>query len=437
MDDPAPLARPSHLVYDDFILTSAFQPIISLSHRRVVGHEALLRGQDANHAPVSPMTLFNEQTHPLKLLTIDRLTRSLHLRNFVNQSSPGDKGWLFLNFNPQVIKTVNTRFFNFTRELFRYYDLAPDRVVVEILERRIQDEQQIQEAVGFYRGLGCLIAVDDFGAGASNFDRVWNLDADIVKLDRSLVVQASINPRAEPFLASITTMLHQAGKLVLLEGIETEEQARIAMRSNVDFVQGFHFARPSPRLSSALLSDDTVSTISGELVQEDKQAGEQQIRRMESHVVSFLDVLQNFELKRQGSRHYKAFKFVDYLRDPVVLRWFELDENGIQVGRNINKATLETGMDEFFSPLGDARGADWSRRDYFRRAIRYFGSVQVTGPYFSLPDASTCVTLSIALRRNDGVVRVCCSDLIWQEATHPELITTTWSGLEAQRTWNC
>ncbi|MBF0189518.1 MAG: EAL domain-containing protein [Magnetococcales bacterium] len=410
--------------YQDQVLSSAFQPIYSLAHRRVVGHEALLRVKDAQGGPVPPLHIFSEEHHPLELLTVDRLTRSLHMRNFVAQS-PKQMGWLFLNFNPQVISTGNSDHFNFTRELFRLYDLAPDRVVVEILERRINDEQMILDAVDFYRGLGCLIAVDDFGAGQSNFDRVWNLDADIVKLDRSLVVQAASNPRALPFLASITTMLHQAGKLVLLEGIETEDHARIALNADVDFVQGFYFARPSPFLSDTAAVSEKIEKVSCALLRQETEEGERQTREISAFVNRFREVLRNFDRKSQGSQNYKAFMFVDYLRNPGVLRWFELDENGIQVGRNINKASLETTLDDFFSPLGDARGADWSRRDYFRRAMRYFGKVQVTGPYFSLPDAHTCVTLSIALRRNDGVVRVYCSDLVWHGPARPELITNT------------
>ncbi|MBF0628576.1 MAG: EAL domain-containing protein [Magnetococcales bacterium] len=428
MDDGIRQHLETGVPYKDWVLNSHFQPIFSLAHRRVVGHEALLRGYDGSGAPVSPLSIFNEGHHHLDLLTVDRLTRSLHIRNFVRQTSREDRGWLFLNFNPQVIRTGHVKYFNFTRELFRFHNLAPDRVVVEILERRIQDEQLILEAVEFYRGLGCLIAVDDFGAGQSNFDRVWNLDADIVKLDRSLVVQAAINPRASPFLSSITTMLHQAGKLVLLEGIETEEHARIAMNADVDFVQGFYFARPSPFLSNRETISASIEQVSSALLCAEKDAGARQTLEMEEHVARFLAVLNNFELKSKGSQEYKAFLFVDYLRNPTVLRWFQLDENGVQVGKNINKSLLEGGMDEFFSPLGDAQGADWSRRDYFRRAMRYFGKPQVTGPYFSLPDAQTCVTLSIALRRNDGEIRVYCSDLIWDGPARPELITTTCGG---------
>ena len=37
------------------------------------------------------------------------------------------------------------------------------------------------------RATGCLLALDDFGAGHSNFDRVWNIQPDIVKLDMGLV----------------------------------------------------------------------------------------------------------------------------------------------------------------------------------------------------------------------------------------------------------
>ena len=45
--------------------------------------------------------------------------------------------------------------------------------------------------------MGCLIAIDDFGAGHSNFERIWDLEPDSVKLDRSLVSRAANSSKAK------------------------------------------------------------------------------------------------------------------------------------------------------------------------------------------------------------------------------------------------
>ena len=60
-----------------------------------------------------------------------------------------------------------------------------------------------------------------------------------------MIRKASEQKRIRNLLPAIVDLLHQAGSLVLMEGIETMEQAMIAMDCDVDFVQGFFFAEPS------------------------------------------------------------------------------------------------------------------------------------------------------------------------------------------------
>lgn len=406
-------------------LSSTFQPIFGLAHRGVVGHEALLRVHDDTGRPISPLEFFHSEHHAKNLLYSDWLSRCLHLRNFVRQSD-GQDGWLFLNFHPNVTRTGKSRHFRFTEELLRIHGIEPNRVVVEILEQGFHDESRIVEIVDHYRSLGCLIAVDDFGAGEANFDRIWKLKADIVKLDRSLIVQASRDARARAFLSSISTMLHQAGKLVLLEGIETEEQTLIAMDADVDFVQGYHLARPTPHLTPIRAAEPLLASLSGQLLERERANAHTQTRELNNRIGDFLALFKKKVTGKQTDRHEK--RFGKYLKNPGVRRCFVLDGNGIQLGENLEGCAPVNPHRRQLIPLTDARGADWSRRDYFRRAMRYFGQVQVTGPYFSLPDAQDCVTLSLAVRHKNGQVRVYCCDLAWSRAVRPELLIHSHAG---------
>lgn len=74
---------------------------------------------------------------------------------------------------------------NIFKYLLQRYQIPAARVVVETIEGAIADEGQLSESVQFYKNLGCLVAIDDFGAGHSNIERIWRLVPDIVKLDRS------------------------------------------------------------------------------------------------------------------------------------------------------------------------------------------------------------------------------------------------------------
>lgn len=130
-------------------------------------------------------------------------------------------------------------------ELLQQHGVAPHQVVLEILEHAIDNIDDLAHAIQGFRELGCLIAVDDFGAGHSNLDRLWRLAPDIVKLDRLLVRDAAHQARARAVLPRLVALLHEVGALVLTEGVETEAEGLLALESQCDFVQGFWFARPA------------------------------------------------------------------------------------------------------------------------------------------------------------------------------------------------
>ena len=97
------------------------------------------------------------------------------------------------------------------------------------------------------RSDGSLIALDDFGAGASNFDCVWRLRPEIVKLDRSLVRARGPEPQARRVIAQMVTLLHHYGALVLMEGVQTEDEALVAPRRERRSGAGRVVRRPGRR----------------------------------------------------------------------------------------------------------------------------------------------------------------------------------------------
>ncbi|MCG5548729.1 EAL domain-containing protein [Halorhodospira halochloris] len=72
-------------------------------------------------------------------------------------------------------------------------------------------------------------------------------------------MQRAVEEHAEGqrrILNNLVALIHEAGSLVVLEGVETEHQALTALYPDVDFVQGFFFARPisTPRVATDLKS---------------------------------------------------------------------------------------------------------------------------------------------------------------------------------------
>ncbi len=384
--------------FHDLKLGSAFQPIISLSHRRVVGYEALLRAVDAAGAPVSPQYVFALPDSTRESVDLDRRCRALHLRHFRDAGAPD--AWLFLNVSAQVV-LEGRHYGAYFNQLLQAQQFPAHRVVVEILEGAVHDEAQLAAAAEYYRSIGCLVAIDDFGAGHSNFGRIWHIKPDIVKLDRSLIHAAAADARARRMIVNMVSTLHEAGSLVLIEGVETMDQALVAMETDADFVQGYFFGRPS--------SDPAAAGVCGVLeplcMDFHRQA---RVRAQEqATTVARLrePVLQAVASLQTGLALDRAC--TPLARHAGFRRAYLLDSDGFQIGGNVEDPGPH---DPRYAPLTDARGASWFRRPYFRKAIDRPGELQRTRPYLSITDARMCATLSISFDTS-GERRVLCCDL--------------------------
>ncbi len=223
--------------YNDVVITSQFQPIFQPASTKAIGYEALLSGRDQDGHPIAPLELFDLSGNFSELLALDRLACMVHMENFF-RSNPGD-AWLSLNMNPQVfIESFSTD--NFFRDLIRSKNFPSNRILIEILDENVEDEGRLAEAVTECRNLGCMVAVDDFGAGHSNFERVWRLQPDIVKLDRFLTTQAATDSKVKRMLPNIISALHEGGARALLAGVENQDEALVALDAKIDLVQGYY-----------------------------------------------------------------------------------------------------------------------------------------------------------------------------------------------------
>jgi EAL domain-containing protein (putative c-di-GMP-specific phosphodiesterase class I) len=233
-------------------LATHFQPIFSVRQGACHGHEALLRAERGpDGAPVPPQQLF-DGTEREDRIRLDWLCRALHLRNFA-RIDRGERS-LFLNVFPEAALS-DARCVTEFADLVRYYGLSPRRVCVEILETECADEGLLREAVAAYRDVGVTIAMDDFGVGRSNFDRIVSLRPDIVKIDRSVLVDAVGDAKARAALPGIVRLLHDAGAQVAAEGIESAVEALVAVDAGADFLQGSYFARPRADLLDEAFSE--------------------------------------------------------------------------------------------------------------------------------------------------------------------------------------
>ncbi|HET7729807.1 MAG TPA: EAL domain-containing protein [Usitatibacter sp.] len=238
------------LQWDGLTITTHFQPILRIRPVECAGFEALLRAVDADGAPADPQAIFRDAQAAGRLIELDRTCRALHLRNFATVD-PGE-GKLFLNVHPEaaVQDLANMREFG---ALIRYYGLVAKRVCVEILPNACLREERLADAARAYRELGVTVAVDHFASGSSNFDRVAAIRPPLVKLRRSVIADTVGRAKAGRRVDAVIELLREAGAQVVLEDVETAQDAMLAIASGAAYAQGNYLASPSSRIGGEAL----------------------------------------------------------------------------------------------------------------------------------------------------------------------------------------
>jgi EAL domain-containing protein (putative c-di-GMP-specific phosphodiesterase class I) len=385
----------------EYRLSTSFQPIFSLAHRRPVGYEALIRGADANGKVYLPAELLAQAPAGVARMQLDRQCRALHVRSF--RRLRDDVSWLFLNVDPHI--AVQGHRFGSFAQMLEESGLSPHRVAVELIETPFDDQRRLVAALEHYHELGCLVVIDDFGAGYSNFDRIWQLKPDIVKIDREMTRRVTVEPLARRMFTGIISVLHEAGALVCVEGIETEGEALCATEANADLLQGNFFAVPALRPPAEDTSDEIFGRLFAQFREESAEFRNRRRTRLQPYLAAFSDAVLALSVGADRASAVRTLLQLDSTE-----RCYLVAADGSQIGASAESERSAAARDRRLTPIRPVTGTNWQTKPFFRRAMEAPGKIQITRPYLSATGPRLCVTLSYALMLN-GSHHVLCVDL--------------------------
>jgi EAL domain-containing protein (putative c-di-GMP-specific phosphodiesterase class I) len=220
-------------------LWTAFQPIVEMTSRDVMGWEGLSRGPRGSDLEL-PLALFGRAAR--YGLTAE-LERSCRRQAFLDWDRLGASGRLFVNTVPATVR--DTSFLG--RGVLDYLGprLRPQSVTLEITERQVIENLSLyREAMHAFTDLGFSFAIDDVGAGYSGLETVAALRPSYLKIDMSLVRDVHMKKVSQQVVKAILDMAAGLGATVIAEGIQTEEEASALAALGVRFGQGYYLARP-------------------------------------------------------------------------------------------------------------------------------------------------------------------------------------------------
>lgn len=151
---------------------------------------------------------------------------------------------------------------NFTREDFMaeylveyisykcdYYGIKPQRVYIEILENiSTEAANGCLSQIKVLKEMGCNISIDDFGVDSSNFSRMMQIDAEVLKIDGHFIQHLLHDENAKIIVENIVDFSKKIGAQTIAEYVDTKELHDLVKDMGINYSQGFYIGKPEANI---------------------------------------------------------------------------------------------------------------------------------------------------------------------------------------------
>lgn len=221
-----------------------YQPVVDAATKKVIGAEVLARLNSEESGILSPGKFISALGSVGLSGKFDYYIFEKNCKWISNNLHQRGKYSYTVNFSRKTL--CDEEFAEKIADITSSYGLKSSNLSVEVLENREITENEKRLIISNLKKLrsqGFKVLLDDFGSGYTSFDDLQNFPIDIVKIDRTIIGNASTETGLVIFNNFVKTA-KDLGLTVICEGIETPEQERIATNAGCDRLQGFYYYRP-------------------------------------------------------------------------------------------------------------------------------------------------------------------------------------------------
>ncbi|CAA9890824.1 putative EAL domain-containing protein (c-di-GMP-specific phosphodiesterase class I) [Candidatus Methylobacter favarea] len=361
-----------------------FQPIVCVASGYVIGYEALARQYNEMGQIISAGKLFSSRELPAEqLIEWDRIIRRQALQRF---SRLNYSGYLNLNISAAWIDYVSDINSLPTIRMIDELNIDRDRIIIEITESK-GDLDKLTKVVRIYRKHGLKVAIDDFGAGFSQLERVMAIRPDIIKLDMQLFQKATEGGIASDIVHLLTRLGKRTGCRVVCEGVETDNEFLFGLNCGAQYMQGYLFAPAEADFKDSTYYRGRINLLRNRFLQKTLLKERDKIQYI-GKVKGLIGLLQkaletDFNLNELSAHPFEK---------SGVLRFYLCNNKGEQISSNFNFA----GGEWFEEPR--TIGFNWSWRPYFYQLL-------------ALEDTQDCYRLVTSERYRDFNTDLLCKTL--------------------------
>lgn len=218
------------------------QPVVSAQNGSIVGGEVLLRWryQDADIPPAVFIPLLEQNkliSHAGRWVFEETVRACVRLRSFCPD--------LYLSFNVSLQQLTDAQLIPFMELMLEKYHLSNDAVVAELTESCLHEQSdELRSYLQECQRLGIQTALDDFGSGYSSLRMLLQYPFSIIKMDRSLIVEAAESQERKQLIDHMVCAFRQFGKTICIESIENGHENELAIQTGCHMIQGYYYHKP-------------------------------------------------------------------------------------------------------------------------------------------------------------------------------------------------
>lgn len=225
---------------DNNKIISYFQPIIENKTHQTVKYESLVRLVNQSGKVLSPF-FFLDTAKKGRYYT--RITKQVLKNSFAALHKINNE----ISINLSALDIEKMEINHYIIELLEENKEDASRLVFELLEdENVKNVETIIEFIQKVKSYGVKIAIDDFGSGYSNYERLLEYQPDIVKIDGSLIKNIQTDDYSLSIVKSIVTFAKEQNFETVAEFVENEEIFNILKDLGVTYSQGYYFSEPKP-----------------------------------------------------------------------------------------------------------------------------------------------------------------------------------------------
>lgn len=369
-----------------------FQPIFSADEQRVIAYEVLGRYQSEGNI-ISLGSFFQDEEIPdeykyeVDLLIVKKaLEKALKLDNDIR---------IFLNRNADLLMYQHGEPFLQELLVFEKKGLKLGRIVLEISDRNYNgDVDQFDHLLQYYRTYGIKIAIASVDSESHYFERLGQLNPDILKINLQPLKSTSMGINFNDVLYSLSLFARKIGATLLFENIEMSYQLQFAWKNGGHYYQGYYLSPPADVCIDRDLLKDRLKEKFHDFISYEK-------RKLESVFTTAENLqakVQELVIKNRKSSYNELFQALIKEMDHVAFRMYICDEDGFQKSANIFKEK------DGWIVQSEYINKNWSWRPYFLENIikmRHEQKGILSDLYCDIETGETIRTFSFPINENE------------------------------------